>query len=121
MDHVITSLLYLLTPAGMGWCVLGTTLGLIVGAIPGLGGGMMMALILPLTFSMANLDGQIFLLGIYVGGVGGSLVSAVLIGVPGSPAAVMTAVDGYAMCRRGLIVRNNGIFIWRIGIMGYSA
>jgi putative tricarboxylic transport membrane protein len=101
MDHVITSLLYLLTPAGMGWCVLGTTLGLIVGAIPGLGGGMMMALILPLTFSMANLDGQTFLLGIYVGGVGGSLVSAVLIGVPGSPAAVMTAVDGYAMTKKG--------------------
>jgi putative tricarboxylic transport membrane protein len=92
---------YLLTPTGLGWCIAGTFFGIVVGAIPGLGGGMAMALILPMTFSMHYLDGQIFLLGIYVGGVGGSLISAILIGVPGSPAAVMTSVDGYQLCKQG--------------------
>jgi putative tricarboxylic transport membrane protein len=98
---LLSSFQYLLTPTGLGWCMLGTFIGIVVGAIPGLGGGMAMALILPITFSMYYLDGQIFLLGIYVGGVGGSLISAILIGVPGSPAAVMTSVDGYQLCKQG--------------------
>lgn len=83
------------------WCLLGTVLGVVFGAVPGLGGGMLMALFLPFTFGMDNVDAQILLIAIYVGGVSGSLISAVLIGVPGSPAAVMTTLDGYAMTRKG--------------------
>ncbi len=96
---------YLLLPTSLGWCFLGVTLGVTVGAIPGLGGGLLMALLLPMTFAMDNLDAQILLIGIYVGGVSGSMISAILLGVPGAPSAVMTTLDGHAMCRKGLAGR----------------
>lgn len=100
-DLIFASFAYLLTPQALMWCFLGTLLGVIFGAIPGLGGGMLMALLLPFTFGMDNVDAQILLIAIYVGGVSGSLISAVLIGVPGSPAAVMTTLDGHAMTKKG--------------------
>ncbi len=102
---VLDSILLLLEPSNLMWCVFGVALGVLVGAIPGLGGGMLMALMLPLTFAMDNLAAQIFLIGIYVGGVSGGLVSGVLIGVPGAPSAVMTTIDGHAMCKKGLAGR----------------
>ena len=92
---------HLLLPSSIGWCVLGTVLGVIVGAIPGLGGGMLMVLMLPVTFGMDNVDAQIFLISIYVGGISGALVSAVLLGIPGAPSAVMTTLDGHALCKQG--------------------
>ncbi|WDR03551.1 tripartite tricarboxylate transporter permease [Devosia algicola] len=97
----LDSLSYLSQPSSIGWVLLGTFLGMIFGAIPGLGGGMLMALMLPITFTMFHLDAQIFLISIYVGGVSGALVSAVLLGIPGAPSAVMTALDGYEMCKQG--------------------
>ncbi len=96
---------YLVLPSSLGWCFLGVILGVTVGAIPGLGGGLLMALLLPMTFTMENLDAQILLIGIYVGGVSGSMISAILLGVPGAPSAVMTTIDGHAMCRKGLAGR----------------
>lgn len=83
------------------YAVLGVASGILVGAIPGLNQGMLMVLTLPLTFYMPNLEAQILLIGMYVGGVSGSLISAILIGVPGTPGSVMTVLDGHAMAKRG--------------------
>lgn len=103
LEEILKSLLYVSTFEGLAWNLLGTALGVAVGAVPGLGGGLAMALVLPLTFTMSPVDAQIFLLGIYVGGVGGSLISAILVGVPGSPAAIMTTLDGFALARKGKV------------------
>lgn len=100
MQDLIASLLHVVSPQPLAYSLVGVVAGVIVGAIPGLGGGMLMALLLPLTFAMDNVLAQILLIGVYVGGITGGLVSAILIGVPGSPAAVMTALDGGAMARQ---------------------
>ncbi|WP_306257340.1 tripartite tricarboxylate transporter permease [Pararhizobium sp. IMCC21322] len=105
MNDLLNSLAYMVEPMPMLYCIIGVVAGVIVGAIPGLGGGMLMALVLPATFAMDNLLAQVLLIGIYVGGVTGGLSSAVLIGVPGTPAAVMTAIDGNAMARKGFAAR----------------
>ncbi len=105
MDPIIESLFYLLTPNALIWVFIGVGIGVVAGAIPGLGGGMIMAILLPVTFTIHHLDAQIFLIGIYVGGVSGGLISAVLLGVPGSPAAVMTVMDGHAMTKQGKAAR----------------
>lgn len=89
----------------LAFTFLGVFLGLFVGAIPGLNQGMLMALALPMTFAMASLDAQTLLIGMYVGGVSGSMVSAILIGIPGTPAAVMTTFDGYSMAKQGQVSR----------------
>ena len=101
MAPLAESLLYMMTPIAILWLLIGVTIGVIAGAIPGLGGGIMMALVLPMTFVMGNIDAQILLIAIYTGGVSGGLISAVLLGVPGTPAQVMTVLDGFQMTRRG--------------------
>lgn len=104
-EYLLESFIFMLTPESLGWCLLGVILGVIFGAIPGLGGGMLMALMLPITFLMQNVDAQNFLISIYVGGVSGGLISGILLGIPGAPSAIMTTIDGSAMARKGLAAR----------------
>ena len=75
------------SPTILGLVLLGTTLGITVGAIPGLTGTMLIALSLPLTFSMEPVSGLVLLVAMYVGAVSGGLISATLLRMPGTPAA----------------------------------
>lgn len=81
--------------------VVGTVVGLIFGAIPGLTYSMALALMLPFTFGMEPTGAIALLLGVYVGGMSGGSVSAILLGIPGTPSAAATVIDGYPMARRG--------------------
>lgn len=60
----------------------GVLLGVIFGAVPGLSATTGIALMLPVSFSMNSVTGILFLGAIYVGGISGGLISAILIGVP---------------------------------------
>ena len=88
-------------PLILGLVLLGTVLGITVGAIPGLTGTMLIALSLPLTFSMEPVAGLVLLVAMYVGAVSGGLISATLLRMPGTPATVMTTLDGYPMAASG--------------------
>ncbi len=79
----------------------GTSLGIMVGAIPGLTGAMLIALTLPLTFSMSGESALILLVSMYVGSVSGGLITATLLRMPGTPASIMTTLDGYPMAKSG--------------------
>jgi len=88
-------------PMALLWTLIGTAAGVLVGAIPGLGGGMLMALCLPLTFSMEPLNAVLLLIGIHTGSVSGGLISATLLKMPGTPSSVMSTFDGHPMAERG--------------------
>jgi len=94
-----------LSLAPLLFSIVGVAIGLIFGAIPGLNQGVVMALTLPLTFHMDSYAAQILLIGMYVGGVSGAMVTGVTLGIPGSPAAIMTTFDGHAMAKRGQAAR----------------
>lgn len=79
----------------------GTVVGLIFGAIPGLTYSMALALMLPFTFGMEPTVAIALLLGVYVGGMSGGSVSAILLGIPGTPSAAATVIDGYPMALKG--------------------
>ena len=81
--------------------VLGTALGIIIGAMPGLGPTMAIAILTPLTFYMDALTAIVFLLGIYVGGIFGGSLAAILISTPGTPASAATVLDGYPLAKQG--------------------
>lgn len=81
--------------------VLSTTLGIVVGAIPGLSAAMGVALLIPLTFTMDPATGLLMLLGIYCGAIFGGSISAILISTPGTPAASATVIEGYEMTKKG--------------------
>ncbi|WP_462380262.1 tripartite tricarboxylate transporter permease [Pseudomonas sp. Marseille-QA0892] len=79
----------------------GTLLGIVIGAIPGLTVTMGVALFLPVTFAMSPVDGLSLLMGLYIGGTSGGLISAVLLKIPGTPSSVATTFDGHPMAARG--------------------
>ncbi|MBN1333009.1 MAG: tripartite tricarboxylate transporter permease [Synergistales bacterium] len=79
----------------------GTSLGVIVGALPGLSATTGMVLLLPLTYGLPIQAGLLMLAGVYCGALYGGSISAVLIGIPGTAAALATTFDGFPMTRQG--------------------
>lgn len=81
--------------------LVGIVTGIIIGAIPGLGPTMAIALLIPVTFTMSPIPAITLLLGVYQGAIFGGSISAILLNVPGTPSSAATAIDGYAMARKG--------------------
>ena len=90
---------------------IGTILGITMGAIPGLTGAMLIALTLPLTFNMDPINAFILLISMYVGAISGGLITATLLRMPGTPASIMTTMDGYPMAKAGRPGRALGLGI----------
>jgi putative tricarboxylic transport membrane protein len=111
LDSLLAALGLLLTPWPFFLALLGTALGIIVGAIPGLTGAMLIALTLPLTFYMQPVHAVILLVSMYVGSISGGLITATLLRMPGTPASIMTTFDGYPMARAGQPGRALGLGI----------
>ncbi|HEY5636782.1 MAG TPA: tripartite tricarboxylate transporter permease [Burkholderiales bacterium] len=80
---------------------LGTLVGIIGGALPGVTITMTIIVVLPFTFGLDPLQGLAAMTGVYVGGSAGGLVTAVLLGLPGTPSAIATTFDGHPMAKRG--------------------
>ena len=81
--------------------IFGVTLGIVFGAIPGLSATMALALFLPITYSMDPVTGIVLLVALYIGGISGGLISAILTRIPGTPSSVATTFDGYPMTMKG--------------------
>lgn len=101
MAAYFSALLTVLLPGNFIPMLICAVLGVILGAIPGLSGGLGITLILPLTFSLAADKSFCMLLGMFVGGISGSFIAAVLVGIPGSPSSIATCFDGYPMTQNG--------------------
>lgn len=91
----------LFTVQGCLTLVLGTALGIVLGALPGIGSTVAVALVLPFTLSMEQAPAIILLLAVYAGSVYGGSISAILINTPGTPAGAATVLDGTPMAREG--------------------
>jgi putative tricarboxylic transport membrane protein len=79
----------------------GSIVGLVFGAIPGLTFSMALALMMPFTFGLEPVPAIAMLLAVYSGGMTGGAVSAVLLGIPGTPSAAATILDGHQLARKG--------------------
>lgn len=101
MDAALQAVGAALQPAVLGATTAGAIAGLVVSAVPGLTFSMALILVMPFTFAMDPLPAIAMLFGVYSGGMTGGAVSAVLIGIPGTPSAAATVFDGHAMARKG--------------------
>jgi len=108
---MLTALFALLQPAALLLVFAGVAIGIVAGAIPGISGGMTLALLLPLTFYMSGSDAIILLVSVYVGVVTGGLITAVVLNIPGTPASLVSTWDGHPMARRGEAGRALGLGI----------
>jgi len=90
-----------LTPTFFLLITLGTAIGIVFGAIPGMTATMAVAVCLPLTYALDLNQALALLLGLYVGGISGGLVPAILLNIPGTPSSITTTFDGYPMTQKG--------------------
>ncbi|MDC7240799.1 MAG: tripartite tricarboxylate transporter permease, partial [Spirochaetales bacterium] len=95
----------LITPMTLMLSTLGVIGGIIFGAIPGMTATMALAVFLPLTYALDLYQALALLIGLYVGGISGGLIPAVLLNIPGTPSSITTTFDGYPMTRKGESVR----------------
>ncbi len=101
MQYYLDALLICLQPINLLLIVAMVSLGIVFGAIPGLSATLGIALLLPVTFGLSTETSFVLLLAIWIGGVSGTFISAVLIGIPGSSSAIATCFDGYPMTQKG--------------------
>lgn len=90
-----------LMPANLLAAISGAFMGLVVGAMPGIGSLAGVALLLPLTFKMNPTTAIIMLAALYYSNMYGGSFSAILLNIPGDSPAVMTSLDGYPLSKEG--------------------
>lgn len=81
--------------------LVGVMLGLIISAMPGLTISLAVVLLLPFTYYLEPGPSLAMLVGVFIGGMAGGAVPAILINIPGNPAAVVTNLDGCPLARKG--------------------
>ena len=99
--EILQTIFNSITPWTFVLCVLGSILGIIFGAIPGLNGTVGVAMLLPITYTLSPSDGLIMLSSIYMGSTYGGSISAILLGVPGTGEAACTSLDGAPLAKSG--------------------
>lgn len=98
---MVESLANLFSGQVIAMMIVGIILGIVIGALPGLTATMGVALLVPMTFWMPPFAAIMMLLGIYIGAMYGGALSAILIRMPGTPAAAATTFDGYPLAQQG--------------------
>src|SRR5438105_6634093 len=106
LQSLAQGFLIVLTWKNLALMLVGIVLGVIIGVLPGLGGANGVAILLPLTFSMAQQPGGttsaiILLSCIYWGALFGGAITSILFNIPGEPWSVATTFDGYPLGQKG--------------------
>lgn len=94
-------MLLALQPLNFALIIIGVTVGLFIGAMPGLGSVNGVAILLPVTFLVPPSGAIIFLAAIYYGAMYGGAISSITLGIPGASTAVATTFDGKPLARQG--------------------
>ncbi len=100
-DAFLTALPLVLTWPVILAMVIGTIGGISIGALPGLTATMGIAVLIPITFALDPLPALGMMAGIYQGAMYGGAIPAILLRIPGTPAAIATTLDGYPMAQKG--------------------
>jgi len=95
------ALVQCLRPSVIFFLFLGSIIGTLIGALPGLSATMGIAILTPVTFWFARENGFAMLMGLWNSAIFAGGISAILINTPGTPASICQAFDGYALYRQG--------------------
>lgn len=98
---VLEGLMSVMDPFVILLVAIGVIVGIIFGSIPGLTATMAVVMFLPVTYSMSSVQGISMLVALYIGGISGGLISAILLNIPGTPSSVATCFDGRPMAEKG--------------------
>ena len=96
-----SGLLVVLQPHNLMYCFIGVFVGTFIGVLPGIGSMAAIAMILPMTFHLEPTTALVMIAGVYYGAEYGGSIASILMNIPGTPAASITAIEGYPMARNG--------------------
>lgn len=105
LEAIVSGLTALLTPQSILFMIIGVVYGLIIGILPGLGGIVAMALLLPFTYGFEKAATLALLIGAHISTVWGDSVTSILFNVPGAAKALPLCFDGYPMTQQGKATR----------------
>ncbi|WP_433519409.1 tripartite tricarboxylate transporter permease [Nonomuraea sp. CA-143628] len=109
LQNLADGLQVALAPQNLLFVLLGVSVGMMVGVLPGLGPAPTVALLLPITFGLEPSTAVIMLAGVYYGAMYGGTITSVLLRIPGEAASVVSTVDGHEMARQGHAGRALGL------------
>src|SRR5687768_15304470 len=101
LEAITAGLAALLTPQAILFMFIGVVYGLVIGILPGLGGVVAMALLLPFTYGFEKAATLALLLGAHIATIWGDSVTSILFSVPGSAKGLALCFDGYPMTKQG--------------------
>ena len=101
LSNLLAGFRVALLPSNLLFCLIGVTVGTVVGILPGIGTTAAVSILLPLTFRMDPTTGMIMLAGIYYGTKYGGSTTSILVNTPGESSSVVTCIDGYQMALQG--------------------
>src|ERR1700739_4692919 len=101
IDHRWMGLGLAVSPLNLLYCLIGATVGTLVGVLPGIGPLTTIAMLLPITFKLHALPALIMLSGIYYGDHHAGSTTAIMLNMPGEPTSVVICIDGHPMARQG--------------------
>lgn len=101
ISNLIVGLETCLQPFNLLMIFVGTFLGVLAGAMPGISGAIVTALLLPVTFFLQPTPALLMLVAIYCGGLFGGSITAILWGIPGASVASATMFDGFPLTQKG--------------------
>lgn len=107
--HLMSGFANVFMPFNLLMAIFGTTVGIVVGALPGLSGSTGIILLLPLVYRLDASAALILLCGLFCGSMYGGSIAAILLNTPGTPSATATLLDGYPMNQKGEAGRALGI------------
>ncbi|WP_026702968.1 tripartite tricarboxylate transporter permease [Salibacterium aidingense] len=81
--------------------IVGVALGILVGSLPGLTATMTIALLLPFSFGLTPVASIVLMVSVFIGAIYGGSVAAIIVKIPGTPAAAATLFDGYPLAQKG--------------------
>ncbi|MGI6635676.1 MAG: tripartite tricarboxylate transporter permease [Christensenellales bacterium] len=115
---MLEGLMNIASPIMLLFVVIGTSWGMLAGAIPGISASLAVILIMPFTYSMTGIQSIVVLVSVYVGAMCGGSISAILLRTPGTPSAVVTVFDGYPLAQKGQAGKALGIAITASAVGG---
>lgn len=129
LNHIFMGFAIVFTVKGMFMIIIGVILGILIGATPGMSPSMGVALLVPFSYGMNPVSAFILFVSVYQAANYGGSITAVAINTPGTPSAVVTAIDGYKLTEKGkpgeglgaaLIASVTGGFLGTIILMFFS-
>jgi len=100
-DNIVLGLSTALDWNNLLWCIIGVSLGTLIGVIPGVGTLATMSLLFPITYVLEPTAALIMLAGIWYGSTYGGSTASILLNLPGTPANAVTCLDGFPMAKQG--------------------